>query len=279
MPNRFQKGTGLAGSGAGIGMMVGGPIGAAIGGGLGFLGGLFSGSDKEPEYVSPSFADINLQNENPELYAELMRMQAMSDQAEQMYNQRRAGMTYGERQGLNEAMSNQAQQQANQGLLGSSAGAAMQADAEARLRDQIQQRAFQEQQALFNNLAQQRAAKANALMAAQNQIMGLKTHGADVNYNQAMAEDQAANQFYSGLFNGGLGMLGQYQNMQGLKDIAKMQYGQLGPNELPTNIPAGIPSEGPGTQYYGGVPGYSSSGGTFNYNPYAKPLPYGTYGV
>lgn len=267
MPNKFQKAAGGASTGAAIGSVIPG-VGTAVGAGIGGLLGFFMGSDKEPEYISPSFADINLKNENPELYAELMRLQAMSDQAEAMYNQRRAGMTYSERQGLEEAMGNQAQQQANQGLLGSSAGAAMQADAEARLRDQIQQRAFQEQQALFGNMAQQRAAKANALMAAQNQIMGLKTHGADINYNQAMAEEQAANQFYSGLFNGGLGMLGQYQNMQGMKDIANMQYGQLGPNELPTNIPAGLMSEGPSApQYYGGVPSYNSPGGMPSYNP------------
>ena len=223
MPSGFQKGIGMGASGAGIGASFGGPIGAAFGGGVGFLAGLFSGSDEEPQYISPSFADINLATENPELYKELMRMQASANEAERMYNQRRQGMTYTERAGLNEGLSNQVQQQANQGLLGSSAGAAMQADMEARLRDQIQRRAYQEQMGLFQNMAQQRAQQAGVLSGAQNQIMGLKTHGADQDYNQAMGNELAANQFYSGLFNGGLGMLGQYQNMQNMQAMGNGQ--------------------------------------------------------
>lgn len=255
MAQAWQKGLGGAASGAGIGATVGGPYGAIAGGAIGGLLGLFNGNDSSPS--SPLFSDINLARDNPQLWAEIQKNNALISEAQRMYNNRRQGMTYGEKMGLEDALANQRSQQAYQGTLGSSVGVGQQAMLEARLRDSIANRALQEQQALYNQYAQAQGRGYEMTRQGIMDVMG-QNQGA---YNQARADEQASNQFYGSLLGGGLQMLGGAYNryqMDGLRN----------PASAPT--PGfGLPATASNATSLGFAPDYGLTGGQVQtYSPY-----------
>lgn len=208
----------LGGIAGGIGgAFVGGPGGALAGYGAGSsLGGLTDGQDP---YKAPSFSDIDLKSANPELWAQLQKELALADESEKLYHQRQEGMNYSERAGLNESLAGVTGRQAQMGQLGSAVGNAQMADAEARLRSNLAQRAFQEQQQLLEASQQARAQYAQHLLGGQQAVLSPMTQQSQMNYQNQMAEEQAKNQFNSGLLGAGLSFYGNQQNMSAMKDM------------------------------------------------------------
>ena len=210
-------GTGLGAVGGSFFGPAGTMAGAAIGGGA---GGLFDSNDVGP-YRSPSFADIDLAKENPELYAELMKVSAAADQAQRLYDQRNRGMNEMEVQQLAAGRANMSNNLANRGLLGTSAGLAAETGAEGQIRAQIAARAFQEQQALAQAAQQAHQGLFQDYMQAQNQVMNPMHQAAQANWENQNAINQGNNQFYGGLINGGMSLAGNMYNMnqmQGMQD-------------------------------------------------------------
>jgi hypothetical protein len=254
MANRLQKSAGLGAQGASLGTMFAPGIGTVIGGGLGALAGLFAGNDKE--VTSPLFSDINLQTENPELYNQLQQYKASLDQYQKLYNARAGGILPSEKRAMDQQASSVAEQQAGLGILGSSQGNRQQAEANAILRDQIAQRAFQEQQGMAGQLASMQGNQYNmtnqALQQAMNARMG--------QFNNQQADLQSSNQFYGGMLTGGLQGLASGINANRLGGL----YDRLYPSG--TNIGGG---------YMGNFTGPSSS---YSSSSYLNPLQYGVPG-
>lgn len=222
---------------------------AGYGAGSG-LGGLADGSDP---YKAPSFSDVDLKTANPELWAQLQKELALADESERLYNQRQQGMNYQERTGLNEALSGAAHRQANMGQLGSAVGNAQMADAEARLRSNIAQRAFGEQQQLLAASQQARAGYAEHLLSGQQASLNPMTQQAQMNYQNQLAEEQAKNQFSSGLMGAGLSLYGNQQNMNAMKDMNNQRVAAM--------YQTGIPSGYSGPMQRGNSGGYQPSFG------------------
>lgn len=196
--------------GGGVAGSYFGPAGTVIGAGVGgVLGGMF---DSSPD--APTFSDINLQTANPALYAELMKESALADQATALYNQRMQGPTFAEKAQVSDQQSQLAHQLAARGALGSSVGANQQSDVGARLNSQLAKEAFQQQQALLQQAQQAHAQYTQMYAQAQNQVMQPQL----LNYQNAMGQQQAGNQFYSGLLNGGMQLYGNQQNAQTMAD-------------------------------------------------------------
>ncbi len=269
----------MAGTGAAVGGTVGavagsyfGPVGTVAGGALGgAVGGLFDESDVGP-YKSPSFSDIDLAKENPELYAELMKVSAAADEAQALYDQRNRGMSNLEAQQYASAKSNSEARLANQGLLGTSAGSSAQAGVEQQVLAQIAARAVQEQQALAQNNQAAHSALFQDYMAAQNQVVNPMQNAAYANWQNANQIHQGNNQFYGGLINGGMALAGNAYNMnqmQGMQDnklagqMQDMNGLQLA-NVSHYNVPQGGYTN----------PGFSYTGGDYPYQP-GPPMMYG----
>lgn len=251
MANEVGSALGGVGSGAAAGSAFG-PIGAGVGALIGLGGSIFGMTQGSPQYNGGSYSDISLENENPELYRELLKVRFAADQAEQMYNARRQGPTDLESRQFAQDRAHAQQQMANQGLLGTSAGIAGLADTDARLRGAIADRAFKEQQALAQNAMAARMQETQMTAQAQNAIMASKQHSGDQSFNSANAEDAARNQFFSGLMNSGAGAYQAYQNQNMLSNMQNNQQSYQSTPYIPqSNYSA--PSFGQGYSL-GGVP-------------------------
>lgn len=190
-----------AGLGAGAGFAIGGPVGGLMGAGLGggISNALFGGPGDAPTY-----GDINLQKENPELWKELEELKAATSEYQSALTRRRSGPTPNEMIQKREAEDQIQAGLANRGLVGSSAGTGLMADAEARLSAQIQERAFQEEQQLMAAKTQAQAQYLNSLQGGLHMAMEPRM----ASYQNDQQEDMAKNQLYSGLFNSGLALYG-----------------------------------------------------------------------
>lgn len=182
---------------------------AAIPAAIGAAGQIAGMLEDSPEYKAQSFRDINLQNENPDLYAETLKMRMAADEAERMYTARRSGATQAEQRELGQGLARSQEILANQGLLGSSVGTSQMADTESRLRGAIAERALREQQALYQQAQAARGNVFNAMRGMQGDVMNERNRAAQINYGDQQGESQAQNQFFSGLFNSGANLAGQ----------------------------------------------------------------------
>ena len=195
--------------GATTGWSFGGPWGAAIGGIGGGLLGMLSGSDDE----MMSFADVDLQRDNPDLWAELQNLEAMSQQYEKMYNARMQGPTMGERAQVEQGRSRLEEQQKTRGMGGSSAGARMMGEYNNQAMSSIQQRAFEEAMSLLSAQQNVSQARSQGILSGQNAIVN---QGNQQVQNQ-IGSDTARNQFMSGLINTGLKKYANDQYTNSLK--------------------------------------------------------------
>lgn len=186
-----------------------------ISGGIGLAGSLFG--NKAPEYKSPTFKDISLERDNPELWNELLKLRAASEQANKILAERGTGTTEQQRFDQNQAIDRQRNQYAQMGI-----GGAMQSAAEndlvARLRAQQADQNFRERMALMQNAQGLDQAYLGALSGAQGQLMNQAQNEAQMRYNDQLSRNQGRNQFFSGLFNAGLGLAGQGMVQSGLND-------------------------------------------------------------
>lgn len=215
---------GGAGFGAGVGSFVPG-IGTAIGAGIGALGGLFGGLFGGDDPESPSYSDIDLAKEDPELYKRIQQNDALIRQYQQAYDMRRAGMTDMEGRGLNSSISQLGSQQANLGLLGTSTGAAQMADYQNQLRGAIQDRAYREQMGLLQGLSGQQNQGYNMTRNALNDAMQARMG----QYNNQIRQVDNNNEFWKGLGSMGASMYGlnQYRGL--------MNPGSIDPSISPNN--------------------------------------------
>lgn len=182
----------------------------------------------DDQYKGVDYRDIDLKNENPELYQELLKMRLQANEAEKMYNARRQGMTDLEQRELGQDRSHQEQVLANQGLLGTSVGNDMAADYDAKLRGSIAERALREQQALYSNMVSARQNEIGDFRQAQNDIVQAKTGKAQTNF-AANRENQAAqNQFISGVVGGAANLYGNYQNQNQNQQLMDQLYARQG---------------------------------------------------
>ncbi len=212
MANRGQKALSTGAAGAGVGAQVGGGYGAIIGGAIGAGVGFFQGDDEEPTFTAPSFSDIDLQTENPELYEDLMEMYAQADALEREYLSRQAGPSYLDRAEIADVNSGIQNRMSHQGILGSSVGVAAAADADTMLREKINERAMQEAQQMKAAWFAQQNAAMNAKRAMQQDVMSGLMAEKTGQYTADREDVAANNQFYSGLFNGGMQMAGTAYN-------------------------------------------------------------------
>lgn len=252
-----------AAGGAALGGSVGGPYGAAIGAVGGGLYGFFSTPD---DYVSPSFSDINLQSENPELYAQILQLRAIQKQATDAYNARRLGMTDLEQRDLAAGLSNSRDIQSSQGLLGSSVGNSQMADTDARLRGAIANRALQEQGQLFGQM--QGAAQGNfsATNQALNEIMAAKQGAAQMNYKTGMDQNAGNTAFIQSGLNAYQTASNNQNNeafrQQLLQNSPYYNSGYGGP--VYNSIPLAAPQQNY-NPYSAGVPGNQPRLGNYSY--------------
>lgn len=168
--------------------------------------------------TDPKLAGINmkdLQRINPELAKQISQNGARIQEARNILENRRRGATNQERMQMMEAQGNLAAQQAQMGLAGSSAGAGQMGDMETRLRNQIAERAFQEEQQYYGNLQnaidrEQQSGRMGAEFL-QNQNM--------FDYQNALRQDQENAQMWGGLTNMGMGM-----GSSGVSQMVKQPY-------------------------------------------------------
>lgn len=182
-----------------IGGIYGGPSGAAIGYGAGgALSNMFSDSE------APTLSDVNLARDNPELWKELQGLEALVGEYDRQYAQRKQGATAGELAGVAEGRGHYAEQLGNLGLTGSTAGAQLQGAHEAKMQDALMNRIAQERQQLLAQLFQAKQAYASAFANGQQGVLASLQGRANA-HNQ---DQESQNQFYSGIGNAGLRMLG-----------------------------------------------------------------------
>lgn len=203
------------GLGAGAGALVGGPMGAGVGASIGGGLGTILGNSGAGDFQSPSFSDINLATENPELYQQIMQLDSVANQAEQQYQQRAQGPTAYENNELNQSRVTSQNQLASQGLLGTSAGVSAEEGTQQQVQAQIAQRAAAQQNADLQQALASRQAVVNATAQGQQQVFNPMMTGAQMNYQNALNQSQAQNQFGSGLINGGIALgANAYNNAQ-----------------------------------------------------------------
>jgi len=177
------------------------PIIAGVAMGVGAAGSLANMFRKSPQYSAPTME--MLRRQNPELYQALMAMRRQSEIFGQMADARQ-GITPLQQQLMGQQQSQIMQQMANRGLVGSSAGTQMQADARARMMNQALAQAMQERQALMG--AQLGANQ--AFIGSTSQAMAPLQQQQQMQLQQDLANRQAQNQFFSGLMGGGMNLYG-----------------------------------------------------------------------
>lgn len=248
MAGRGTKAVSGAAAGAGIGGSVGGPIGAGVGAVIGGIGGFLFGDDEEPEFVAPSFADIDLETENPELYEELMKVYAANSELEKAYRNRISGPSYADRNEIANVMSGVNNRLSHQGLLGSSVGIAAAADADTLLRERIEERAMQEANALRSAWMNGMLNAANFKKGMQDSIMNSKLGQATANYNAAREDEAASNAMWSGIFNGGVALGANAINNAKMDDLYAKYKGSPAPGSpAPDFYVPSQPTSGPGS--------------------------------
>lgn len=193
-----------------LGGLFGGPMGALAGAGIGGgLGGLFGGNDLPN---APSLSDVNLERDAPELYKRLKEQDAQVQEALRLYNERRSGPTAQEQRQISQQDSGTQSQLNNQGMLGSSDGYLVAANAHQNALDAVRDRAFREQQSLLQGVqGAQQGLYQNTLGA-----YGAVLNPMNMNYQAAINNGNSQNQFNSGLLGGGASLLGNYLNTQQL---------------------------------------------------------------
>ncbi len=255
MASSGQKALGGASSGAGLGFEIGGPVGGAIGAGLGGLFGLFSGSD--PKIVAPTFADIDLAKENPQLYGRLQQQDALIKQAQGLYDQRRQSITPNEDRMYRDYLAQNGRNLQGSGLAGTSDGMALANNAARTYQDQLADRIYKEKLGLFDNLQNASNQGYNMNRQALGDVMQAKNAQMGVNENYL----NNSNQMWSGLFNGGLSALGQGINTANLREVPQLpaSYGAFpagysygAPGQFissggPTGVAGPYSANGPGT--------------------------------
>lgn len=171
-------------------------MGLMAAGALGGLAGMFR---KTPKFDAPTLD--TLRRQNPELYAEFMATlrdaRMMSDMAAQ-----RQGLSSAQQASLQDTTSQINQQLANRGLVGSSAGTQLSADARSRAMGNLLQQALQERMSLMQGAGQ---ARGNAAQLFQ-QGVAPAMQASQMNTQAKMANDAAMNQFFSGLLGAGANM-------------------------------------------------------------------------
>jgi len=106
-------------------------------------------------YNYRTISDIDLSKENPELWKRIQSQDQIISEARRLYETRRQGMTDFERSQVEDARQNARAQLGGSGLVGTSLGIAAENDAANRLRNQVMDRIYNEQQGLFNQYAGQ----------------------------------------------------------------------------------------------------------------------------
>lgn len=240
--------TGLGTVAGGVGgAFLGGPMGAMAGASLGGgLGGMLEAPDApelsqikfSPDSLkSYNFDDISLARDNPELYAQLMKNSLLIDQANQILNTRRQGMSPEEQRTLRETKNNMTARLAAQGLIGDPVAEQALADSEAKIRERASAQAYQDKLGAMQMLAGLQQQQYGNLAQGQNAIMGanennrnaslqrdLAMAGRDMQqFQDQVSQNQGRNQFYSGLLNGGLSMAGNAYNQSQMQDFQSAQ--------------------------------------------------------
>jgi hypothetical protein len=261
---------GGAASGAAAGTAVAPGWGTAIGAGVGAItGGLFGG---HKSYQSPHFSDIDLQRENPELWAQLQSLGAMADHAEALYNQKVQNDAIDQARQVGQGVASVNDRLAHSGLLGTSAGLSNASDSESRLRTAIAQKAYMEQQQALQQAQSLRSNYLNQYSAAQQGAMAPLQQQAQINFQNDNANSAARNQFISGGLSALGNAYGQYNNQQNMNaqraddrafystlyggGTAAPAYGA--PASYGVTSYSGVPSS---SVYYPGGSGYPSYGG------------------
>lgn len=245
MANKFIKGVSGATGGAGVGSMFG-PIGAGIGAGVGFLGGLFSGDD--PDIPSKNFSDINLQQDNPELYKQIVQNQAILDQLQQSVNARRSGPTDAERFDLTQQSNQLANRLASNGMSGTPMGEQMMHSQYNQGINALRDHAMNQYMAMQGQLANQGMNLGNLVRGGLQDVQGQN----NTNTQRAINQNQASSQFWTGLAGAGLGAYGQMNNAANWANVNGVKYDpmaifnqgnfQPGQNYNPVQAAAPVPT-------------------------------------
>ena len=142
----------------------------------------------------------DLQRVNPALFKEVMQNEARINEARNILESRRRTATAQEVQAMADARNALVNQQAQMGLAGTSAGAGQQGDMEARLRAQIADRAFQEEQMYRQQLDQARQQAQMSNRAGAEFLWNKQM----ADYGDAMAKEQQNAQFWNSIMGAGM---------------------------------------------------------------------------
>lgn len=189
-----------------------------VSGGIGLLGSLFGGGD-DPQYTLPRLEE--LRKTNPDLYDQLMQIKYMSEQARNQAA--REGITAAERFQMDDARSGLRSQQSNRGLAGSSAAVSQQAELANRMAAAQAERALREEMA-------RRSEAANLAGSYLNAYRGIAAPMADARYRQDLSNQQARSNFFGGMLQTGIGMLGQDAYLDRLGSVMSPASGGGGTN-------------------------------------------------
>lgn len=218
-------------------------IGLMAVGGAGAAYGLMK---KPQQYNSPNYDDIDLARDNPALYAELQKYEKLGNVLEAQYNQRKTGPNNAELRMRDQALNDQRNNLQSRGALGGSTSLLAERDLNARFQEEVMARAFQEQQAMMAQRLAQRQAQAQMFGNAQQGIMANMNQAAMMDYQGRQAQDQARNQFFTGLMGAGAGMYGASQQAGAMNaNTAALQQQQAAYQ----GVPGGAPMSSPANYY------------------------------
>lgn len=216
--------------------LIGGGLGA-----VGLLGGLFNSSRDVPV---PQWSDVDLQTELPDLYNQFLNNQALIAELNKMYAARSSGPTASENAMMGDALGGLQGKLVNQGLAGSGLGFEIENAMRAKLMDQVMERAMQERMGLLGQIGQQGNQNLQSLGGLYEMAMKprMAQYAADVEGNAAN------NQFFSGMFSGGLGMMGAGMSAARTNDmLSKLGGVNLAPGfgSSPNPIYGGVGGQSP----------------------------------
>ena len=174
------------------------PAGIAAAGAIGYA------LNQDDDISSPTFADINLERDNPAMWEQIQKNRMAIEGAKRALEARRQGMTDMERRRVAESRDQLANQQSHLGLLGSSVGANAQASMVSQLQADIAERAFQEEFQRRQYMDQLQGREADLYNTGLTQAM----QGKQGQYQHRMAEQDAKNQFWGGIMGAGIGVGG-----------------------------------------------------------------------
>lgn len=177
-----------------------------------------------PQFQSPNFSDINLQNDNPALYAEIQKYSNIGNQLQAQYNNTFKGPTASDIQARDQSSNDLNHNLEARGQVGGSTSILANNQLNQNFQNQVMQRAFAERSQLANQMDNNQRGVAQMYGQGQQQAYGAMYNQNMQNYMNAQRQDQARNQFGMGLLGAGVQGYANNQNAQNMQNNMNNNY-------------------------------------------------------